>query len=120
MEEKVNILAEADRIVNGRSDEKTRAYGDFPTSMERAAMMASLMTGKAISAQDMYLCMVAVKLSREAHCHKADNLLDAAAYLGALENHHQLSACEQFDVIAGLTEPKAGDHFSSTPTSNAA
>jgi len=34
------------------------------------------------------MCMVALKLSRESYNHKTDNLLDAAAYLGALQNFH--------------------------------
>ena len=32
--------------------------------------------------------MVALKLSRESYNHKEDNLLDAVAYLGALNNLH--------------------------------
>ena len=117
MEEKVNILSAANAIVNGRSEEKIREYGDFPTSMEKAAMMASLMTSKAISARDMYLCMVAVKLSRESHAHKRDNLLDAVAYLGALENHQQLQSQQQSDIIAGLLEPKISAHLASARSS---
>lgn len=84
----MNILKEADDIINNRSEEKERMYGPFSEGMKRAAMIASGCTGKDITAEDMYMCMVALKLSRESYNHKTDNLLDAAAYLGALQNFH--------------------------------
>jgi len=83
----MNILKEADKIINQRSEEKERMYGPFSEGMERAAMIATYATGKQITARDMYLCMVALKLSRESYNHKEDNLLDAVAYLGALNNY---------------------------------
>lgn len=35
----------------------------------------------------MYRALIALKLSREAYSHREDNLLDAAAYIGALNNY---------------------------------
>jgi hypothetical protein len=84
----MNILEKANQIVNERSEEKERMYGPFEDSMIKAADLASIMTGKEITAPDMYLCMVALKLSRESFSHKEDNLLDAVAYLGALNNFY--------------------------------
>tara|TARA_R110000823_G_scaffold265858_1_gene385711 strand:+ start:415 stop:687 length:273 start_codon:yes stop_codon:yes gene_type:complete len=86
----MNILKEADKIVNKRREEKQRMYGPFEEGMERAAMIASGCTGKNITAKDMYMCMVALKLSRESYSHKEDNLLDAVAYLGSLNNYNNL------------------------------
>lgn len=83
----MNILKKANEIVNERSEEKERQYGSFPEGMERAAKIASGCTGKDINAKDMYLILVALKLSRESFNHKEDNLLDAVAYLAALNNH---------------------------------
>lgn len=83
----MNILDEANKIVNERSEEKERMYGPFSEGMEKAAKIASLMTSKDITAIDMYKCMVALKLSRESYTSKEDNLLDAVAYLGALNNY---------------------------------
>ena len=85
----MNILEQANEIVNSRSEEKERMYGPFDEGMEKAAQLASIMTGKNIETKDMYLCMVALKLSRESYNHKEDNLLDCVAYLGALNNHHE-------------------------------
>jgi len=85
----MNILEQANKIVNERSEEKEREYGPFSEGMERAATIASCATGKHFQARDMYIAMVALKLSRESYNHKEDNLLDAAAYIGALNNYYE-------------------------------
>ena len=43
---KSNILEEANKIVNERSEEKERMYGPFEEGMRRAAMVFNGMTGK--------------------------------------------------------------------------
>lgn len=83
----MNILEEANQIVNKRSQEKERAYGPFSEGMQRAAQIMSGMTGKNITAPDMYAALVALKLSRHSYSYKRDNLLDSVAYLGALDNY---------------------------------
>jgi len=83
----MSILSKADDIINNRSEEKQRMYGPFSEGMKRAAMIASGATGKHFTAKDMYMAMIALKLSRESYNHKEDNLLDAAAYIGALNNY---------------------------------
>ena len=35
----------------------------------------------------MYRAMIALKLSREAYSHKEDNLLDAVAYIGSMNEY---------------------------------
>ncbi len=83
----MNILEKSNEIVNTRSEEKQRQYGPFSEGMKRAAMIASGATGKDFTPKDMYMAMIALKLSRESYSHKEDNLLDAAAYIGALNNY---------------------------------
>lgn len=85
----MNILKKADQIVNQRSEEKERMYGPFSKSMERAAAIynAASPENEQISVHGMYRAMIALKLSREAYSHREDNLLDAAAYIGALNNY---------------------------------
>jgi hypothetical protein len=83
----MSILIDADNIINNRSEEKQRMYGPFSEGMKRAALIASGATGKHLTAKDMYMAMIALKLSRESYHHKEDNLLDAAAYIGALNNY---------------------------------
>jgi hypothetical protein len=84
----MNILEIANEIVNTRSEEKERMYGPFEEGMEKASKIASIMCNKQITTIDMYNCMIALKLSRESYKHKQDNLLDAVAYIGSLNNLH--------------------------------
>jgi hypothetical protein len=83
----MNILEKANEIVNIRSEEKERMYGPFEEGMERAAKILSEMTGVELDASFMYKAMIALKLTRESYNHKEDNLLDAVAYIGALNNY---------------------------------
>lgn len=85
----MNILEKANQIVNERSEEKERQYGPFSESMERATAIYNAMSPshEHISPHGMYRAMIALKLSREAYSHKEDNLLDAVAYMGALNNY---------------------------------
>lgn len=84
-----NILKRANEIVNERSEEKERQYGPFSESMQRAAALYNLMSpnNQQITVEGMYKAMIALKLSREAYMHKEDNLLDATAYIGAMNNY---------------------------------
>ena len=90
----MNILERANKIVNQRAEEKNRQYGPFDESMERAAKLYNLMSppNEQISPAGLYRALVALKLSREAYAHKEDNLLDAVAYLGALNNYIEAKA----------------------------
>ena len=85
-----NILSRANQIVNERSEEKERQYGDFAECMRRATAIYNLLREDPqamMTPTDMYKAMIAMKLAREAHAHKEDNLLDAAAYIGAMNNY---------------------------------
>ena len=81
-----NILEIANDIVNNRSEEKDRKYGPFTEGMERTATIASILGNKHISTKDAFNVLIGLKLSREGYNHKEDNLLDAAAYIGGLNN----------------------------------
>ena len=83
----MNILGKADKIINQRSEESERCYGSIDEANERAAKIASIMCNKEFTIQDIYYFKIALKLAREAQNHKEDNLLDAVAYIGALNNY---------------------------------
>jgi DNA-binding protein H-NS len=82
----MNILDTANKIVNERNEEKERQYGPFEEGMEKAAKIASLISGKDITADDVYIIMMSLKLSRQSYNKKEDNLLDLVAYAGAWQN----------------------------------
>ena len=85
----MNILYQANQIINCRSEEKDRMYGPMDEGMEIAAQIFNLITpeGQSITPEGMYWALVALKLSRQHFNHKEDNLLDAVAYIGALNNY---------------------------------
>jgi len=78
-----SILDTARKITEGdrRSD-----YGHPRDDFERTALMwtgilrPKLITNQQVTAEDIPLCMIAIKLARETHSHKRDNLVDIAGY----------------------------------------
>lgn len=80
-----NILKHADQIINERS-EKERQYGPFMECNQKAAEIASVITGKPLTALDVSWVQVAVKMACESNAHKEDNLLDMVTTIGAINN----------------------------------
>lgn len=58
-----------------------RKYPAFTDSMRNVAVVASVLLRKEITPYDVCIVMVALKLDRDGHHHKKDNLFDAIAYL---------------------------------------
>lgn len=96
----MNILKEADKIVNHRSQEKERMYGPFSECNSRAAKIATVLCSKDITTEDIYKFQIALKLARESWTHKEDNLLDLCAYVGALNNYLENTKVEPKDIVA--------------------
>jgi hypothetical protein len=98
----MNILYQANQIINCRSEEKDRMYGPMDKGMEIAAEIFNLITpeGQSITPEGMYWALVALKLSRQHYNHKEDNLLDAVAYIGALNNYIEEKA-EKMNMYMG-------------------
>lgn len=83
------LLQKAHEIIYERSEEKERKYGPFNEGMERAAMIASGMTGKNITANDMFAALIALKFSRISYTpDHYDSYLDAAAYTAQMYNYN--------------------------------
>jgi hypothetical protein len=97
----MNILEKANEIINCRSEEKDRMYGPIDEGMEIAAQIFNLITpeGQSITPEGMYWALVALKLSRQHFNHKEDNLLDAVAYIGALNNYIDSKNAPTFENI---------------------
>jgi hypothetical protein len=68
---------EAERIVNG---ERAESYGNANRNFDNIAKVWSIILGCPVTARQMSLCMVGLKLCREANSHKRDNLVDLAGY----------------------------------------
>jgi len=95
----MNILKEANNIVNKRKQEKERLYGPFSLCNSKAAKIASILCNKEITTKDIYHFQIALKLARQSHKHKEDNLLDLCAYVGALNNYVNGDRSMDNDII---------------------
>ena len=86
MEGSVNILEEAGRLVAG---ERQARYGHPAEDFTRTAQIWSAILGVPVSATQVGLCMIGVKLSRETHAHQPDNLVDIAGYAQTVAMVHE-------------------------------
>ena len=80
-------MVEANALVNG---DRQAAYGSPRKSYESVALVWSGLLWDKLSApltpEDAALMMAALKLQREAHQHKHDNIVDAHGYLLVLSH----------------------------------
>jgi hypothetical protein len=65
--------------------ERQADYGHPRANMLRTAQMWRAVLGVDVTPEQVALCMVCVKLAREVHRHKQDNIDDAHGYLHVLE-----------------------------------
>ena len=72
-----SILDEAKAIVEGS---RQSDYGDPVESFERIAKTASMITGGNLTPKECCAVLMAVKIVREGHRHKRDNLVDLCGY----------------------------------------
>lgn len=73
------VLQEADRLING---DRREAYGDVRQRFESVAVGWTQIIGAPVSAQQVALAMVWLKVMREVNAHKRDNLVDIGGYTG--------------------------------------
>ena len=83
------ILLRAHNIIDNRSEEKEREYGSLTENCEHAAQIASIMQRKDFLKSDVIAVLISLKLARPNRSYKQDSLLDAAAYIGGLDNMYQ-------------------------------
>ncbi len=82
MSERENsVLEEAQNLVYG---ERNVDYGHPYDDFKRTAMIWSAVLGCPISARQVALCMIGVKISRECNAPKRDNRVDMAGYAETL------------------------------------
>lgn len=79
---KESLLKQAEEIIHG---ERNESYGPMRESFQRTADLWSIILEKKLavklSPEDVCLCMVGLKLSRELFKAKPDNIVDAMGYL---------------------------------------
>lgn len=82
----MNILEEAESLIYG---DRQASYGSATDNFNNTAAGWSVILSKKlnapISAEDVGLMMVWLKIAREVNKPQRDNLVDAAGYLGCVE-----------------------------------
>ena len=83
------ILEEAQRLVHGN---RGTDYGEPIHDFGRTALIWEAIFGHPVTPEQVALCMVGVKISREVNCPKRDNRVDGAGYFETLDMIHQKRA----------------------------
>ena len=77
-----SVCQEADEIVSG---ERRSDYGHPSDEFKQVSQMWSAITGVEINSRQVGLMMICLKVVRENHKHKRDNLVDIAGYAKTVE-----------------------------------
>lgn len=82
MEVARDSATEAVRLVN---TERQSDYGHPKPNMDRTACIWSGILGISVTPRQVALCMIGLKLAREAHRHKDDNVVDIHGWANVLD-----------------------------------
>lgn len=82
MEQQGTILQEAQKAVYG---DRQADYGKVKDNFRRIAQMWEAILQCPVTPEQVGLCMCAVKIARQCHKPKRDNLVDLAGYAATLE-----------------------------------
>lgn len=77
-----SVSQEAMRIIRG---DRRKAYGPVRESFERNAAVWSAVFKHPVTVEQVALCMIGLKLCREANSHQRDNLVDLVGYVELLD-----------------------------------
>lgn len=106
-----SILQEAHRLTHG---DRNRDYGHPLDDYTRTAALISAMLAhklkEPITAREMALAMVCVKLSREMNHPKRDNRTDGAGYFWVADQCEQ-EARRRAEKLAGTITPSSPEHI---------
>lgn len=90
-----SILTEAQRLVHG---DRGADYGSPLEDFTKTARIWSVILGVEVSAEQVALCMVGLKISREIHKPKRDNRVDGAGYFETLQMVHDERARREAEL----------------------
>ena len=76
------IFATAEKLITG---DRRQAYGPVRESLSRTALIWSGILGITVTAQQVALCMVGLKIQRETNRPGRDNRVDMVGYVGLLD-----------------------------------
>jgi hypothetical protein len=77
-----SVLQEAEDIING---DRRQSYGGALESFTRIAKLWEPILGTDVSAEQVALCMIQLKVARYVNGQQRDSIVDIAGYAGCLE-----------------------------------
>ena len=77
-----SVLQEAERIING---ERRESYGGALESFDRIAKLWEPVLGTSITAEQVALCLIELKVARYINGQQRDSLVDICGYAGCIE-----------------------------------
>ena len=77
-----SVLLEADGLIHG---DRNQDYDHPLDNFRKTAKMWSVIFDVEVTEEQVAMAMVALKLARELHRHKRDNIVDGAGYFGTLD-----------------------------------
>lgn len=80
-----SVLVEAERIINGQRRDD---YGGALESFTRIADLWSPVLGVPVTAEQVALCMIELKVARYMNGYHRDSVVDIAGYAGCLQKIH--------------------------------
>lgn len=76
------------KSIEVRAEERSISYGHPCEDFGRTAQMWTAILGLPVTSEQVGLCLIAVKISRECNAHKTDNLVDMAGYADCIQQIH--------------------------------
>lgn len=111
---KSDLLEKVKRTLSNRGP----YYGTPQDNYGRAATLWSVILDRDIRPEQVVMCMVAIKMAREAERHKHDNIMDMIGYL-TLYDELMEGRCDQFTKHQEIVRRKPGRPPKSKNTSTA-
>jgi len=84
-----NVLEEANRLIYG---DRAATYGPVTVSFERIAKFWAVILETEVTAEQVGLCMIALKMSRQISKAGRDNIVDIAGYAGCIGKMNEEAA----------------------------
>jgi len=77
-----HVFDEAKSLIN---NDRNITYGHPLDDFSKTALIWQAILGVPVTPEQVALCLVGVKISREVHMPKRDNIVDAVGYLGTIQ-----------------------------------
>jgi hypothetical protein len=91
----VSILQTAEQLVDG---DRNADYGHPAVDLGRTSKIWSAILGSDVSAEQVALCMIGVKISRLCNAYKLDSVIDVAGYARTLQMVHEYQEKQNAEI----------------------